>query len=147
MQTFLPYENFVRSAEALDRQRLNSQRREALTMLKALAGKTKGWVNHPATLMWKGSEVYLAIYGICICQEWISRGYKDNLLPKIKEYLNYFGKFPQQYPKWLGNEKFHSSHRGTLLSKNYDHYSKFGWAEKLNMNIGGLQKTGIKKIL
>lgn len=26
------------------------------------------------------------------------------------------------YPNWLGNEKFHSSHRAALLKKNQSHY-------------------------
>ena len=33
------------------------------------------------------------------------------------------------FPHWLGNEKFHSSHRANLLRKDYEYYSQFGWDE------------------
>jgi hypothetical protein len=76
MQTFLPYESYAASAEVLDNKRLGKQRVEVLQLLKALAGESKGWVNHPAAKMWRGREFWLSIYGICVCDEWLSRGSK-----------------------------------------------------------------------
>ena len=32
-------------------------------------------------------------------------------------------------PDWIGNEKFHSSHRANLLRKDEKFYSKFNWSE------------------
>ena len=32
-------------------------------------------------------------------------------------------------PKWLGNKKFHASHRSNLLRKDREWYSQFGWTE------------------
>ena len=32
-------------------------------------------------------------------------------------------------PDWLGNERFHSSHRANLLRKDSEYYSKQGWSE------------------
>jgi hypothetical protein len=39
----------------------------------------KGWVNHPATLMWKGHTCFLAMYHNAMIDEWVSRGYKNNM--------------------------------------------------------------------
>jgi len=127
MQTFLPYNDFEKSAQVLDRQRLGKQRVEVLQLLKALAGETKGWVNHPAAKMWRGYENTLAIYGMVICSEWIKRGYKDTCFAKIMSYRNY--DTAVVVPKWLGREDFHASHRSNLLRKNPEYYSQFGWDE------------------
>jgi hypothetical protein len=32
-------------------------------------------------------------------------------------------------PNWIGDEKFHASHRSNLLRKDKEFYGKFGWAE------------------
>ena len=60
MQTFLPYPDFKQSAACLDYRRLGKQRVEGVQILKAILGEKslngkpyKGWLNHPATLMWK----------------------------------------------------------------------------------------------
>ena len=131
MQTFLPYNDFTKSAKALDRQRLGKQRVEVLQLLKALKGETKGWVNHPAAKMWRGYENCLVVYGLSICTEWIERGYKDTCFAKILAYRDY--KTAMVVPPWLGREDFHESHRSNLLRKDPDHYSKFGWTEPTNL--------------
>lgn len=133
MNTFLPYADFTKSAKCLDRQRLGKQRVEIYQILRALHGETKGWVNHPATKIWKGFEGALIDYGIFICNEWIKRGYKDTCLQKIYNFkytnpdwwINFY-----KLPPWLGDEQFHSSHRAALLMKNPEWYSPFGWKEK-----------------
>jgi hypothetical protein len=134
MQTFLPYPDFVKSAKCLDMKRLGKQRVEAYQILQCLLGEKDGWHNHPAVKMWKGHETALADYGCTICQEWVNRGYKDTCRDKI---WNMWAKcsFPMnvEYPKWLGNEEFHASHRSNLLRKNPEHYSQFGWTENDNM--------------
>lgn len=122
MQTFLPYKNFVRSAFVLDRQRLGKQRVEAWQILRALTGQSSGWVNHPATKMWSGYENELSFYGICICEEWLSRGYKDSLLPK---FVDYFDSSIYEPPLWLGDSQFHMSHRSNLLRKLPKHYRRY----------------------
>lgn len=122
MQTFLPYNNFVRSAIVLDRQRLGKQRVEAWQILRALTGQSTGWVNHPATKMWRGYENELAFYGICICEEWINRGYNDSLLPRFTEFFN---KDIYEPPPWLGDKSFHISHKSNLLRKLPKHYRQY----------------------
>lgn len=125
MQTFLPYPDFVPSAQVLDNKRLGKQRVEVLQILNTLHGKSKGWKNHPAVLMWAGSERLLALYGIIICSEWTRRGFKDNVKPQLQEYFNlHLGKYCPD-PKWLGDFNFHYRHQANLLRKDFDHYSKY----------------------
>ena len=83
MQTFLPYPSFAESARVLDRARLGKQRVETYQILRANAGLTRGWVHHPAAVMWRGHSAALAEYGAAMCREWIERGYNDTLLDKI----------------------------------------------------------------
>jgi hypothetical protein len=125
MQTFLPYSSFAASAKVLDRQRLGKQRVEVLQLLRALAGETKGWRNHPAAKMWAGHESALVDYGIAVCQEWLARGYKDTCLGKIEA----FKQGRSSRPEWLGDATFHASHRSNLLRKDAEWYGQFGWEE------------------
>lgn len=125
MQTFLPYGN-LESVKYLDRQRLGKQRVETFQILQALHGETKGWVNHPATRMWRGYENALVHYGLAVCAEWVSRGYKDTMTDRIAAYGS--SKF-YLFPDWFGNEDFHAAHRSNLLKKDPDHYRQF-WPDE-----------------
>lgn len=123
MQTFLPYANFKKSAEVLDRQRLGKQRVECLQILNALTGKTKGWVNHPVTKMWRGYEQALIHYGIAICTEWKSRGYKDTCQEKIEAMLPVETDY--KLPSFIGKYSFHQAMQSNLVRKNPEHYRNF----------------------
>lgn len=127
MQTFLPYPNYPASARVLDNKRLGKQRVEVLQILKALNGESKGWVNHPATKMWQEYEVCLIIYGVNVCREWKRRGFKDTCEEKIVSYLSIFK--ASDSPPFMGDEKFHASHRSNLLRKDPEWYGRFGWTE------------------
>jgi hypothetical protein len=135
MQTFLPYENFRYSARALDTRRLGKQRVEAKQILIALGvsvGEHTGnamsrWRRHPAVLMWKGHEFWLAQYATECCIEWRIRGCRDSLMPQFQDAQKTKERAP--YPSWLGMPEFHASHRSNLLRKYPEHYSRFGWAE------------------
>ena len=122
MQTFLPYKSFEKSAQVLDSKRLGKQRVEAWQILNTLQkrkeGIAKGWANHPAVLMWDGYEDALREYYNAIVREWIKRGYKNNMI--------YF-LLPSTilYPPWLGDRKFHNSHRSNLIRKDKEYYSQF----------------------
>lgn len=123
MQTFLPYESFERSASVLDRQRLGKQRVEGLQIIRALSGLTKGWVNHPATKMWRGHEWVLSRYTITMCNEWLRRGYKDTCIDKILLLADEHGSaWGDSKPEWLGMRELHVSHRSNLLRKDPVHY-------------------------
>lgn len=130
MQTFLPYPDFDQSASCLDRQRLGKQRVETKQILLALLGKSKGWVNHPATKMWRGHEIALAIYGIAMCEEWKRRGYKDNLQPFFEDFIKAeASRRSLRPPSWLGRADVHASHRSNLLRKDPEFYAFGGWTE------------------
>jgi hypothetical protein len=127
MQTFLPNKSFKISAQMLDNKRLGKQRVETLQILKALTLPKYGWKNHPATKMWEGHVNELVQYGVYICQEWRTRGFKDTCLEKIQAFHQ--NEVEQSAPSWWGNEALHSSHRANLLRKDWVHYSRFNWTE------------------
>ena len=134
MQTFLPLPDFAASVEVLDRQRLGKQRLEVAQLLNAILGFSKGWTNHPAATMWRGSEMALCEYGIAVCREWRGRGYKDTMLDRfidMQENLVLDGICEDwvTMPSWFGDSAFHASHRSNLLRKAPEWYSQFGWTE------------------
>jgi len=145
MQTFLPYTSYKESAKCLDRMRLGKQRVEALQLLNTFKSdySKKGWLNHPARKMWQNNVLSLAAYGVIVCNEWISRGYKDTCKQKIIDTVSDI--FEHQFfeseiikfglsdcPKWL-NESFTESHRSNLLRKNKEWYSQFNWKVSNNL--------------
>lgn len=129
MNTFLPYPSFADSARVLDDKRLRSQIDEANQILDALLNLATGWRNHPAAVMWRGSETYLLQYGMACVQQLRERG-QDRLsgyeLEAVQEYPNTFG-MPRDCvrPPWLGVDCFHRSHQSNLLRKNPKHYGRF----------------------
>lgn len=131
MQTFLPYADFELSAAALDNKRLGKQRVETLQILKALTLPEYGWKNHPATKMWTGHTNALVEYGLAVCREWKSRGFKDTCYEKICDFRRGWSVVK---PTWLGDERVHSSHRSNLLRKDDTHYSQFGWVESNDLD-------------
>ncbi len=144
MQTFLPYEDFEDTADCLDYRRLGKQRLEALGILRELDANypETRWKNHPAVKMWYGYPDILCDYGIAICTEWISRGFRDNQLEEF-HWLKGHGRFfhhvqhrigkkrdwnwKDERPEWLGDKRLHDSHRSNLLRKDAEYYGKFGW--------------------
>lgn len=133
MQTFLPFENFDKSAKCLDRQRLGKQRVETLQIMRTLAGLNLGWRNHPAVKMWNGHEAALTLYGIAVCTEWRRRGYKDTCEDKITSiyYANFKHQSMFDMPDWMGGE-IHKTHQSKLIQKFPEHYIPiFGQVEEL----------------
>jgi hypothetical protein len=127
MQTFLPYEDFEKTARCLDYRRLGKQRVETMQIMNALTGLSTGWVNHPATLMWEGHELALMRYQVAIVDEWVERGYTDNVcLEKTTAAFDLLNG-PFSEPWWLGKEELHQSHKSNLLRKDIEWYSQFGW--------------------
>ena len=124
MQTFLPYKSFKQSLQSLDYRRLGKQRVEAMQILNVLLERTqtKGWRNHPITRMWAGFENALKQYHNECIDEWVSRGYNNNMKHEVID-----GDIV--YPHWLGNDLFHSSHRANLLRKDSEWYGQYGWTE------------------
>lgn len=140
MQTFLPYSDFARSAQSLDRLRLGKQRIEVIQLLNVLMGHRTGWANHPATRMWRGHEMALAAYGVIMCREWTGRGYQDTCEAKIARLVNREADEliaavqdgSLTLPAWMGDEEFHRSHQGRLVAKDPTWYSERFDAEPLD---------------
>ena len=126
MQTFLPYPDFRRSLRCLDYRRLGKQRVEAMQIYNTITGKSDGWKSHPMIRMWRGYDKALALYHNIAIEEWIKRGYNNNM-----EKIIVRGKV--KYPPWLGNRKFHKSHRSNLLRKNPEFYGQYKWKEPDNL--------------
>ena len=157
MQTFLPYADFAASAKCLDYRRLGKQRIECLQILTAIASPEwickvckkccvehgnkvvcsehpdpknvvhPGWKYHSATKMWIGYEQALIRYGVAMCDEWIQRGYSDTTKDKILSFSAKFSSSTADNPPWLGDKKFHDSHKSNLLRKDKLYYSTWKW--------------------
>lgn len=92
-----------------------------------------GWAGQPGTRMWNHEGFALLEYGTAVCNEWTSRGFQDTCLAKI-EFL-YLDALDYTYmgggwPKWMGREDFHASHRAALLFKDPVFYGQYGWTEE-----------------
>ncbi|MET0927922.1 MAG: MSMEG_6728 family protein [Aeromicrobium sp.] len=132
MQTFLPYADFARSAQVLDRARLGKQRVEAIQVVRAVTIPTYGWRNHPAAIMWRGHLEALGAYSFAITAEWTARGLADTCAATIATDLAAAGVSSVRsqaeldrsglLPRWLGDDAFHLSHRSSLLRKDPEHY-------------------------
>ena len=140
--------SFAESAAVLDKKRLLKQCVECTQILNALipldAGwrnqpkKGKGWRNHPAVLMWKGYEDALTVYyNTCFEEAVNKRGIKFQALTLLPVTYMY------DVPPWVGNEKFHASHRSNLLRKDKEYYSQFGWTEPDNLEYVWPTKCGL----
>lgn len=132
VNTFLPVHDFEESAQILDYRRLGKQRVEALQIVKANLGLTKGWVNHPAAVMWRGHEASLISYGAAMCAEWINRGYKDTCMDQFLGFMNNLIQTDDPSldagpPPWLGDPLVHESHQSNLLRKDAEYYGQYGW--------------------
>lgn len=133
MQTFLPYANFAQSSACLDSKRLIKQRLETYQLLRAIYGETRGWVNHPATKMWKPTPDALCLYGEAISNECEKRGYFSDLGIRIQQYRKEPDSTLIVMPKWLGLKKFHDSHQSNLLRKEPAYYRYFNWTVPINL--------------
>lgn len=141
MQTFLPNHSFVKSASLLDSKRLGKQRAEAKQILNALQGKSKGWRNHPATLMWYGYEPALRYYHDIMIAEWINRGYRNKMPPLWASGFgpdHFIKPLPEHlYPHWWHDNdvllKIITSHQSNLLRKDRAYYAdKLDWVNSGN---------------
>lgn len=129
MQIFLPYPDFRKSLQSLDNKRLGKQRVETYQIISAITRRPKldgtpykGWLNHPCTVMWKDYVDALKVYMNISIEEWIGRGFQNTMaIETISKFIT--------YPSFIGNERFHSSHRANLLKKDFEFYSKYGWTE------------------
>lgn len=148
MQTFIPIAttDYSEIAKTLDNKRLNKQALEGWQILMTLLEldpqgdyrKPRGWVNHPAVKMWRGSELELGRYVGDMVKEWKSRGFKSTIDVKAANtlqvaYENALINEQPSKPTWMVDqeqlESMASTHRRALLVKNYSWYSQFNWPE------------------
>jgi len=128
MQSFSPLYTYEDCAKVLDNKRCFKNALEAYQVLRVIRGITKrGWRNHPVTKMWSNNPNSYVEYALYFTNEWRARGFKTTLDNKLKEL--YVAGENTDKPKWWGIESFHASHRQTLLFKNFEHYTRFGWKE------------------
>ena len=129
MQTFLPYEDFERTAAVLDARRLGKQRVEALQIVHAMHDPNYGWRHHPVVKMWRGHEEALVAYGLAVTREWIRRGFNDTVLDQLLAHLHGEPERSQAelaaaglLPPWLGDPELHRRYRSALVRKDPAYY-------------------------
>ncbi len=130
MQTFLPFRDFKESASSLDSRRLNKQILEGYQLLKVLNNHDPhaAWRNHPAGLMWKGSEHVLWDYIWVMIKEAEERGIrteknKENLLAIYDE--NWSASLPSWFTDEKQIKKVEVTHRANLYLKEPESYGEF----------------------
>ena len=100
----------------LDGKRLNKQKVEAMQIINALNGKSKGWINHPAVKMWEGHIDGLKYYFNKIVEECIKRGFKNTLeLYDVDDNID--------MPWWFAWKPLIQTHRSSLLRKMPEYYT------------------------
>jgi len=139
MITFLPYPDFVKSAKVLDTRRLTNQVKETYAIWQATTDPEFGWQKHPAVIMWMGYQEALIAYGLAMVKECTARKrysefdsffeYRFNREHTTQEFNN-LSTF-MELPPFIGDTKFHTSHRNALLVKNPRWYGDLGWVEGL----------------
>lgn len=133
MQTFLPYPDFVVSAQALDQKRLGKQRVETIQVLRGLTQPNYGWRHHPAVKMWAGYEEALVRYGLDMCAVWCETGRADTCATTLTADLAGACGITVvrsqadlaaagDLPPWLGDEAVHVSHQAALVRKDPERY-------------------------
>jgi hypothetical protein len=129
MQTFLPEYDFTTAAQVLDQKRLVKQLLEGRQIMAALSGNTKGWVNHPATKMWRGHAGSLYFYLMCIRNEMSRREYKwENNWNEIEFMHHTYFKNENSYPEWMTTQEFAkivNTHRANLHLKAPELYPQY----------------------
>lgn len=141
MQTFLPYPDFKKSAQVLDRQRLGKQRVEAKQVLQAILNVDKfgmkgntgqSFTNHPILEMWQANPEVLLTYTWHMCKEWKARGYQDSIMTWLFSVAGRLDLPMMPYPVlierdlmpwWFRHRKLHELHRANLMMKNRGWYS------------------------
>ncbi len=132
MQTFLPYDDFTRTAQVLDRKRLGKQRVECIQVVRGLTRPGYGWRHHPAVKMWRGYEEALGRYAYTCCEAWLELGFGDTCAATIAADLADHGvrqvraerklREVGAMPSWFGDPDFHRSHQSALVRKDPGHY-------------------------
>ncbi len=137
MMTFLPYSDFKKCAEVLDKRRCWKQVVEASQIIDCLEGKKVGWKNHPAVKMWVGYENLLKHYynvflyhSLKVHKINTQMWYKDcpySYGVRSQDFgdyftINDFSSWERSKPFWMGQEPFHRAMRARLIEKDPEFY-------------------------
>ena len=120
LNTLLPYADYVRSAECLDRYRLGLQRKHVIQILGKAKRVKHGYKPEPIVQMWMPYLSQLSRYGCVICNEWTNRGFEDNCKKKIVAIHQ--PSLLGDLPEWFGTFTIHRSHQSFLLREYPDYY-------------------------
>lgn len=129
VQTFLTdLPNVGYGLNKLDQKRLVKQLLETRQIMAALTGALKGWVNHPATKMWRGKEDMLFDYAEQNAMELARREYKwENNFKHMALYYHIITDFRTTNNVWDSNDykKVIYTHRGRLHEKDPEYYASW----------------------
>ncbi len=144
MNTFLPYNDFKKVAQCLDRQRLNKQILEGTQIIDVILKKNnlidnpngkQGWWSHPVYKLWTDNRGQIFVYQLIdyidiLYKEWIDRGYKNTTwLPKKENYLKLIREnehlFGNKDIELFWSKEFQEIMRANLIRKDKDYYQKF----------------------
>jgi len=135
MQTFMPYEDFQKSASVLDKKRLFKQvveTRQILATNGVHVLKVNGepykhsHVHHPLHKIWKNYLDGLKFYHDVFLFECLFVRHINTVMKPFYK----FNSVTQKdfiYPDLIGYEPFHRSMRSMLVKKKPDFYSQYGW--------------------
>lgn len=113
MQTFLPFTDFAKSADVLDKRRCLKQVVEASQIIDILSDDSiKAWRNHPIVKAWKGHLTGLWYYYNVMFNTCVN---KHNICFKKLNLICLPPAF--SIPEWINDERVLHSHRCNLLRK------------------------------
>lgn len=141
MQTFMSEKSFSDTASMLDNKRLNKQILEGRQILNILSNyhPKKAWANHPAVLMWRGSEHILYSYIKVMANDADKRGIKtDTNMQAVEELYRVHNKlWGKDNPKWFNKEELDRvvmTHRANLYKKDPEYYWQYKYAVDNELN-------------
>ena len=133
VNTFILTNSPKTCVKLLDYRRLGKQRVEAQQIINALEKLSNGWTNHPVTIMWKDHIIGLKYYFNCCVEEWIIRGYVNNMtlydIPSFEDEKKIL-------PWFYYNHQIQESFKASLLRKDPTYYSAVISCDENYMHYG-----------
>lgn len=114
MQVFIVDTPF-KTAQILDKRRLNKQIIECGQILDAIEGKTSAWSNHPCTIMYRNHVEWLSNYRACLLH------YKEGHILTALE----FNKLCNQHKPNFHNKPYFTNMKRRLYTKDHEHYKQW----------------------
>lgn len=141
MQTYFISADPTETAESLGAKELIQQIDDVLLILVTINQTADtGFSAHPVVKMWRGHEVYLAHYGLIMCDEALtnrpvhmisqSAGVIGEITQKradIEQHLDWSasGEYSMEPPPWVRDPNLHKAHKSELLRANPSLYDKY----------------------